>query len=310
MEEETINTPKQEKKKSGVLYFFIILLLLCCNLFICYLLWKEHGKVLVITVEKETVVKDAEKVKYELLTLQEDYENIKTTNKKMQKQIDEKKEEIIKMQQELEKHKDDAYIIFKLKKETETLRNVMQHFVQEIDSLNSLNKKVIAEKNEIKKQLKEAQKKDTILTQEKEVLLNTIKIASALKAVGVKAKAIRMKGKREIETTKAKRVDKMKLTFTLAENKLAAQGEHIIYVRIITPDGKEMSESTDTTHMFSFGGTRGFWAIQKSVNYFNEDTNVAIYVHTKENEEFLPGKYIIEVNSNEITIGSTTLELE
>ncbi|MFH1004295.1 MAG: hypothetical protein V1781_02190 [Bacteroidota bacterium] len=308
--EEPTNTREQENKKSGVLYLFIILLLLCSNLFICYLLWKEHGKVLVITVEKETVVKDADKVKHELLSLQEDYENIKTTNKKMQKQIDEKKEEIIKMQQELEKHKDDAYIIFKLKKETQTLRDIMQHFVQTIDSLNSFNKKVIAEKNEVKKQLKEAQKKDTILTKEKEELLNTVKIASVLKAVGVKAKSIRIKGKREIETTKAKRTNKIKLTFTLAENKVAAQGEHIIFVRIITPDGKEMSQSTDTTHMFSFGGTRGFWAIKKSVNYSNEDTDVTVYAHAKEGEEFLPGKYIIEVNSDGATIGNTVLELE
>ncbi|MBK6522221.1 MAG: hypothetical protein IPG08_07755, partial [Sphingobacteriaceae bacterium] len=50
---------------------------------------------------------------------------------------------------EAKKHKGDAYFIAKLKKETETLRAIMQHYVVTIDSLNTLNQNLIVEKKNV-----------------------------------------------------------------------------------------------------------------------------------------------------------------
>ena len=309
---EATPEPKKEKKKGEWVYILLILLLLGMNGALGWMWWNEKGQLKVITIEKENVEKDAEIVKQELIALQAQYQNLEVNNKSMQAEIDTKREEITQLQKELEKHKDNAYIIAKLKRETETLRAIMQHFVIEIDSLNTLNKSIIADREVVRGELKVEKEKNTVLIKEKEGLQNTVNIASMLKAVGIKAMGISEKkgGKKEVETKKSKRTDKIKITFTLAENIVAKQGERTIYARIVTPTGKEMTQSEDESHLFTFGSSKGYWATKQKVNYQNENTDVALYAHTKEGEAFPSGKYIIEVATDGFPIGNVTLELE
>ena len=306
------NPSKKEKKKSEWLYLTLILLLLGTNGTLGWFWYKDKGRLQVVTVEKENIAEKAELVKEELAALQTQYSNLKADNKTMQADIDAKKDEIEQLQKLADKHKDDAYIIAKLKRETQTLRDIMQHFVHEIDSLNTLNKNVIAERETVKKELTTEKEKTTQLTKEKESLQNTVNIASMLKVVGIKAAGISEKkgGKKESETSKAKRTDKIKISFTLAENTVAKKGERVIYARIVMPDGKEMVQTEDESHMFSFGSSKGYWASKKTVNYFNENTDVVMYAHTKEGAAFVNGKYVIEVSTDGVPVGSVTLDLE
>lgn len=308
-----VNIPERKKKKGKkAVYLLLLFLLLCSNGALGWLWWKEKGSIRIITVEKENIGKDAEIVKQELIALGAQYENLKVSNREMQAEIDSRKEEIAQLQAELEKNKDNAWIIAKLKKETATLRNIMQHFVVEIDSLNTLNKNIIADREIVRKELRTEKDKNSTLTREKESLQETVNVASMLKTVGLNATGISEKrgGKKESETKKAKRTDKIKISFTLAENVVAKPGDRVIYARIVSPEGKEITQSDDSTHMFKFGKSRGYWATKKTVNYANENTQVTLYARTKKDELFAHGKYIIEVTTDGSTIGYTTLELE
>ena len=305
-------SPKKERKKSEWVYLILLLLLLCSNGAIGWFWFKDKGRLQVITVEKENIAEKAETVKQELIALQAQYSNLQVNNKAMQSEIDAKKTEIEQLQKIVEKHKDDAYIISRLKKETQTLRDIMQHFVHEIDSLHTLNNNMIAERETVKKELNTEKEKTTQLTKEKEDLQNTVNVASMLKAVGLTAQAIQEKkgGKKESETTKAKRTNKIKIKFTLAENIVAKSGDRIIYARIVTPDGKELTQTEDESHAFIFGKSKGYWASKKTINYDNQNTDVIMYAHSKQGEVFLNGKYMIEVNCDNATVGSATLVLE
>lgn len=305
-------TAPKEKKKNEWFYILLILLLLGTNGTLGYLWWNEKGQLKIITIEKESVEKDAEIARQELIALKAQYDGLETNNVALQKEVEQKRAEIEQLQKELEKHKDNAYLIAKLRKETETLRKIMQHFVHEIDSLNTLNKSIIADREVVRGELKKEQDKNTVLTKEKEGLQKTVNIASMLKCVGIKALGIAEKkgGKKEVETSKAKRTDKIKISFTLAENSVAKPGDRLIFARIVTPDGKEMCQVEDEAHQFTFGSSKGYWATKKNVNYSNENTEVILYAHNKENAPFLPGKYTIEVATDGYPIGSVTLELE
>jgi hypothetical protein len=247
-------------------------------------------------------------VKRDLQQLQKEYSELKTTDSLLKKEIQEKTALIVQLQQEAEKHKNDAYIIAQLKKETKTLREVMQHFVRQIDSLNTLNKKLAYEKDSVNTQLISEKQKSLALQTEKDKLY---KLGAVLKASNISVKAYNMHGKyRQNETTKAKKADKIQVTFTLGENKIAPAGNRIIYIRMVTPDGKEWTESPDADHMFTFGNSKGFFAAKKTILYDNMETEVVMSIKKKDTEEFLPGKYLIEINVDNTTIGSTTLELE
>src|ERR1039458_7662945 len=300
---ETNETTQQENKPKRdklFLYLFIFMTIACAVL--VWLFWSQKNKTQDVIDTNIQINQESEVVKKDLNQLQTEYDALKTDDEGIKKEIEEKKDEIAKLQAEAEKHKNDAYIISKLKKETKTLRDIMQHFVVEIDSLNTMNKKLIAEKDSVSTELHSEKKKSSSLQTEKDKLY---KVGSVIKASGMAVTAFNVKSKgKENDTQKARKTDKIKITFKLSENRIAPKGKREIYVRMITPDGKEWTESADADHMFTFNNSKGFFAAKKSITYENDEMPVEILVKKKDKEEFLPGKYQIEVNMDNNTIGS------
>src|ERR1700751_2298948 len=174
-----IQKPQEEKKKrGGFLPWLLLIISLRGNGTLVYLLNKEKA----IVIQKEEIIKtvyvERDNVKSDLTLLKTDFENLHTNNKKLQAAIDQKKLPIASLIQLAEKNKNDKYIIAKLRKETETLRQIMQGYVHTIDSLNTLNKKLIVEKNDVIKKLDEEKNKSSKLNKDKESLQTTINNAS------------------------------------------------------------------------------------------------------------------------------------
>src|SRR5665213_1467356 len=155
MSEQENPSEKKGKRKTEAFYLILIFLLLCGNGLLGWFWWQDKGTIQIITIEKESVKSAAEIVKQELIALNAQYDNLKTNNQQMNAEIEAKKQEIAELQEQLEKHKDDGYIIAKLKRETQTLRDIMQHFVHEIDSLHTYAQNIIAEREVVKKELKD-----------------------------------------------------------------------------------------------------------------------------------------------------------
>lgn len=310
----TDNTPKEDlhsgkagKKQNRLFLFLFLIMTAACGTF-AWLYWIQKSETQEVVTENIEITQESEEVKRDLQQLEKEYEDLQATDSLMKNEIQEKAALIAQMQIEAERHKNDAYIISKLKKETKSLRDIMQHFVKEIDSLNTLNKQLIASKDSVTTELQTEKKKTNTLQTEKD---NLYKVGSVIKASGMTVTALNVKSKTKTdETKKAKRTDKIKIAFRLGENKIAPKGSRTIYVRIVTPDGKEWCDSPDADHMFSFGTSKGFYAMKKSLQYENEDVDVEMFVRKKETEELLPGKYLIEVAMDNAVIGSTVLVLE
>ena len=302
--------PEKEKKKRAVIFWIIILLLLGTNGYTIWLLFKEKNKLVAQKVITETIYVERDHVKSDLINLQKDFENLQTNDKRLQKDIDEKKAKIEELIKKAEKHKGDAYIIAQLRKETETLRAIMQGYVHTIDSLNTLNIKLIAEKKTVLKQLDKEKEKQNELIKEKDELKTTIEKGSLLTCFNVFAKAVgyKRRGKKEIETTKAKKTQKIKVSFSLGENKLTKPGEKTVYIRIMTPDGKEMAKSYDENYKFIFNKNSGYYAGKETLNYANAEITGVTYCEGS--GEFVSGNYIIEVTCDGVVIGNGSLKLD
>lgn len=300
---------EKRKKRGGLLWIFIALLMITNGITI-WLLLQEKNKLAEKVVEIKTIYVEKESIQSDLLALKNDYENLSTNNTTLQAEIEEKKARIEELMEEAKKHKNDAYIIAKLKKEMETLREIMKGFVRTIDSLNTLNQTLIVEKKQVLKQLDKEKEKQNVLQQEKEELKNTIAKGSILTCFNISAKAVTYKrgGKKEAETTKARKAKKIKVFFSLGENKIAKAGEKTVYIRIMTPDGKEMAKSYDETYKFSFDKNTGYYAGKQAVNYANVELSAVAYCEGR--DEMVPGNYIIEITCDGAVIGNTTLKLD
>jgi len=303
------NTPNENRKKSGLLWVLIGLLAITNAVtFWMYLQEKNNGNQTIVL--KEQIIIERDNVKNELLQLQKDYGSLKTNDAALQAEIDAKKAEIDELLANAEKHKGDPYIIAKLKKETETLREIMRGYVRTIDSLGTLNKTLIIEKDNVLKDLATEKGKITNLNKEKDDLSATVQKGSILSCFNVSAKGVKFKsgGKKEIETTKASRTQKIKVSFSLGENKIAKSGEKTVYVRIVTPDGKEMAKSYDDNYRFTFNKSGGYFAGKETLNYANTEISGVTYCEGQ--GELVPGIYIIEITCDGALIGNTTLRLD
>lgn len=302
---------KPEEKKSGNRVLLILLLLLLGgNGVFGWLWWQERGRANSEVIVKEQIIIERDNVKNDLLALQEEYATLQTSDKAVQTELEEKRAQIADLLEQAEKHKDDAYIISRLRKETETLRKIMKHYVVEIDSLNTLNKTIIAEKDKVNADLNIEKDKTTQLSKDKEQLQSTVNLGSLLKAENPTVKGVKFKsgGKKEIETTKASRVERIKVSFVLGENKIAKKGTKPVYVRIVTPDGKEICKSPDEGNMFKFNGSRGYFAGKQDVNYKNEEVSVDVFCANP--NPFIPGKYLIDISCDDVIIGQTSIILK
>ena len=303
------NTSNENRKKSGLLWILIALLAIT-NGVTFWMYTQEKNKAANEVIVKEQVIVERDNVKGELLQLQKDYANLQTNDKALQAEIDAKKAEIAQLLEDAEKHKGDAYIISKLKKESETLRQIMRGYVRTIDSLGTLNKTLIVEKDNVLKELDSEKGKTTTLNKEKEDLKATIQKGSILTCFNITAKGVKFKsgGKKESETSKASRTEKIKVSFSLGENKIAKAGEKTVFVRIVTPDGKEMAKNYDDNYRFSFDKSSGYFAGKQALNYANTEISGVTYCEGK--DPLVAGNYIIEVVCDGVIIGNTSLRLD
>lgn len=301
---------EKSRKRGGAILWSIISLLVISNVLTIWLWKTTKNEVITERVVTEQVMVERDNVTNDLLLLQKDYETIQAKDAAMQLEIDAKKERIAELIQEAAKHKGDAYVIAQLKKETETLRAIMKGFVRTIDSLNTLNINLVAEKKTVLKQLGVEKDKQTTLIKEKDELKSTIAKGSVLTCFNISAKAVSYKrgGKKESETTKARKAEKIKVSFSLGENKIAKAGEKTVYIRIMTPDGKEMAKNYDDNYKFTFDKSSGYFAGKETLNYANVEISGVTYCEGM--DEFVPGNYIIEVSCDGVVIGSTSLKLD
>ena len=309
MDSEKDHTEQPDRKKVGFLPWLFLSLSLVGNGVLVYLLNHERNTV----VEKEEIIKtvyvERDNIQSELLSLKTEYENLQTNDARLQAEIEEKKAQIEELLKQAKKHKGDAYIIAKLRKETETLRQIMQGYVRTIDSLNTLNQRLVGEKKAVLRKLDEEKNKLDLVNKEKEDLKKTINTASILSCYNVSAQGIdnRRGGKKQSTTNKAKRTDMIKVSFTLGENKLTRSGPKDVFVRIMTPDGKELAKGYDDNYRFRFNDSYGYFAGKTTIDYANKE--IGVTATCEGTGPFIPGKYVIEITCDGVVIGQGSLTL-
>ena len=142
----------------------------------------------------------------------------------------------------------------------------------------------------------------TVASQNQE-LAQKVTRASALKAQNVKVLAVTSKGKvRDEDAFKAKKVDKLKFTYTLLDNPLTKEEPKEVYVRLLDPDGAVLSDMANGSGTFSVNGNETVYTTKQMVNYNKDGQNVELLY--SRGQQYKPGKYTVELFSEGFKIGS------
>ena len=163
--------------------------------------------------------------------------------------------------------------------------------------------------------LKEKQNKltDTISTMAKtnQVLTEKIGIASRLQANNVHVAVITTKNKEQDddnEEFKAKRVDKLKVTYTLARNDVSPKETKSIYLRILEPDGAALYNLSTGGGTFTVEGQESFYTQKQDVVFDN--TNQALQFTYAKGAEYKKGLHTVELYEGGALMGKTTFTLK
>ncbi len=135
-----------------------------------------------------------------------------------------------------------------------------------------------------------------------------VTLASALKARNVKVVAISSKGReREGDDVKARRVDNIRVDFTLEKNPLATAETKRIYLKILDPQGATISDESMGSGVFSTSGGSESFTLSKDIAYTG--TNQEVSILYKRVQPFLKGTYTVELYAEEQKIGEGTFSI-
>lgn len=262
--------------------------------------------------QKENVIATTSTQRDELQKELEDatmrYDMLKTSNSKKDSTISAKDKDIsdkkVRIQALLSKSNATQSELSEAKRLIASLNGDLEGYRTQIEVLQGQKVQLTQEKAVVTAQRNKFHKdydSTNIVIQDKE---KTIDIASTLHAsnfniVGIKEK----KSGKEKETTTAKRVDKLRISFDLDENMVTASGTKELYVLITAPDGTPVAVDALGSGTFNTrdGEVKPF--TQKlDVNYTqNKRQNVTF--DWKQNSSFLTGNYKIEVFNNGFKVG-------
>ncbi|WP_264549775.1 hypothetical protein [Flavobacterium sp. N2820] len=250
-----------------------------------------------LTTEKETL---SEELKAKIA----EYDVMIADNTALKDELQSEQAKMVELLEQVEKSKGDAAAMAKYKASYFKLKGEMDNLIAENKLLKEENVTLTSSLDSTKVVLDDAKKfNDTLLVQN-EGLTKTVEKGSKLAVLNLKVLAVKERSSgKQIETDKAGRADKLKVSFLIAENQIAKTGNREYYVQIIDSKNNILGEKKtipagDKTLTYSFIST---------VKYENKTVQVNEEVSGK---DFAAGTYFVNVfDKNSELVSKTSFNL-
>ncbi|HPI69796.1 MAG TPA: hypothetical protein PLF99_00585 [Tenuifilaceae bacterium] len=292
MENTNISKPRVNKT---VMFLTILIVLFAFVLMVMG--WLYYTEKQQAQETQNQLIAEKDSISQNLRNIIIEYEVLETDNENIKKKLEEERQRAEKLYAELKQVRTVSYAKIKeYQRELGTLRAIMKDMVFEIDSLNTLNQKLIAENIKVRQEYSISQKTVENLEQQKKELTTTVAKGSVIRARDVTIKTTNTRGK---EVSRVRRVNKIQTCFIVSENPIAKPGNRYVYIRILGPDGFILAKSN--ADLFDYEGEKIVYSAKREVDYRNEDVEMCIYYDN--NGELVPGTYQVSLFMDENLIG-------
>jgi hypothetical protein len=307
MNQQAATSGNNQKKTGKALLIVVIILALAVA---AILIWTFNMKsnLNVLLAEKEVQRVELQK---ELDSLMFEHEQIKIEYGSLADSLVLKDSIIQENAQEIRKLLDTQWEYYTVKKKLALLQEVSQGYVRQMDSLYRVNAALTEENAEIREDLRYARQENERISKDREELSEKVDQASILQVYNLDAYGVRERGEgRERETDKVNRIDKIKVCFTIGENKVIEPGTKEVYIRIAQPDKLILTKDRSDEYTFMYKGEKIQYSIQKLIDYQNNPMDLCLYWEkTSPEKEMQKGIYHVEVFYKDEVIGHTQFML-
>jgi hypothetical protein len=188
-------------------------------------------------------------------------------------------------------------LVAELKGNIETYTAQIEELKTQNTQLTEEKRQVTVERDVVKKNYDSA---NQVIKQRESVIdVGSTLHASNFSIVGLKEKS----GGKEKVTTTAKRVDKLRISFDIDENRITESGQKDLYVCITSPDGKPVIvDALGSGKFVTREGTELPFTKKVEINYV-QGQKQPVTVEWTQNSGFQTGDYKIEIYNNGFKIG-------
>lgn len=296
---EKLERREAEKKANGGLKTVMIIMIVVAVALaaaLAYVMMSKNRLVSQLNDEKADLTE-------QLITLQNDYADLTSEYDTINYQLDSSREEIAQLIERVRTTEaTNRSKIRQYEKELGTLRSIMRGYIEQIDSLNTLNKQLTAEAASARKDAADSRRRSEELAQQVETLTDKVTAGSILKARGLRVEAFNANDRVIDRST---RVVRLLVSLSLVENELAERGPVRVYVRVSDPSGNLLLDGKGTT--FTFDGQTLEASASREVDYQGEEVELGIYVNNI--PEFYKGIYTVEAYTEQSLLGTAELML-
>ncbi|MDR0421071.1 MAG: hypothetical protein LBH30_06465 [Prevotellaceae bacterium] len=258
--------------------------------------------------KKETVVvltNDKENLISELNGLKQEYATLQTNNDSINQALLQEQEKIELLLEKVKKTEaGNLQKIRAYEKELGTLRAIMQNYIVQIDSLNTINQQLISENIQIKEHVQEITRRHDEVTQRAEELTTKVQEGSIIKSRGMSVQGITKKDK---TTDRASRTSHIKTCITLVENSIAQRGMKTVYIRVKDPDGIILT--TNENNLFDVDEEQIIFSAARDIDYQGTEIELCIY-YTFGDVKVAKGVYEVTAYMGGKLIGTSQVRLK
>ena len=285
----------EEKNLKNVMYIMIAVAVLLAGA-LAYIWYQKSMLVNELTLEKEELTA-------QMIDLQNDYAMLSSDYDTINSQLDSSREEVSQLIERIKKTEaTNRAKMRQYERELGTLRSIMKNYIVQIDSLNTLNKKLTADAAAARREAAESRRHNEELRNTVESLTGQVAAGSVIKARGLRMDAYNASDK---ITDRSSRVVRMLATLSLVENELAPKGPIRIYIRVKDPDGILLTNSTQRT--FEVDGEPMICSASREVDYQGKEVELSIYLN--DIPSYVKGIYTVEAYTEQGKLGETEIML-
>lgn len=293
------NEKKQNNSGLKAAVVILALLLLGSIGYIIKMTADNKKEVTELTTEKDKFASD---LKANIAELEASRSENAELDAERQKLLEENKELLAK----IEKAEGDAAAMARYKNEYFRLKREQDNLVAEIKLLKEQNVALTSSLDSTNVVLDEERKfKDTLLVQN-DNLAKTVEKGSKLSVLNLNVQAVKERSSgKQIDTDKASRADKLKVSFIIAENQIAKSGSRTYYVQVI--DSKNNILGDKETIAMGGEGMSLTYSFITQVKYENKTVQVN---EELSGSDFQSGTYFVNVfNEKGENVSKTSFNL-
>ncbi|MFN3757078.1 MAG: hypothetical protein ACK4RM_08985 [Flavobacterium sp.] len=254
---------------------------------------KTDAEVVNLTTEKAGLMD-------ELVELKATYDAAIAENTSLSDELISEREKVVKLMEDLKTSQGSAS---SFRKQVNDLKAKMDQLVRENDALKKMNQQLTVEIDSTKTILVEAKEYNQVLVGQNEELSKTVEKAAKLSVLNLKTSAYKVRNSgKEIETDKARRADLLKISFTIAENRVAKSGDKNYYVQVIDSKNNVLGEKQTT----QFGDQSLTYSFISTVSFDNSTVDVT---ENLKGENFEKGTYFVNIFDKGELVSKTSFSL-